>query len=327
MVKGFDLSRIINGLPRTTYPDFISSITTRENQSILSNGAYADGYDIVYVDYNNGADYIQRNAYLLETVIKWVNDHKSGIQPNTMLAMSMGGLVAQYALRDLEIGLANGAAGVAPHQVRLLITHDSPHQGANVPLSVQLLVRQLAGTSFSTPFGRPTRLVDRYPALGQARDALLSPAAQQLLRYQTTQASGLGGFGGFVIAASTSLYDSFQQEYQALLGPTGVPQDTPGQPCRVVASANGSECGRPQPFGPYAMLASLAYEGNAANIGLLDVLNPFSVAGIGGVGVGLGLLAAPVGLVAIGVTSLFALGLTGAYDLTAALNLRALPDQ
>ena len=30
-------------------------------------------YDIIYVDWNNGVDYMQRNAYALEEVIKWVN--------------------------------------------------------------------------------------------------------------------------------------------------------------------------------------------------------------------------------------------------------------
>ncbi|QKG59068.1 T9SS type A sorting domain-containing protein (plasmid) [Hymenobacter sp. BRD128] len=326
VVKGFDLSGFLP-ITHTTYSEFISKQFNTDGV-ILSNGANADGYDIVYVDFDNGTDYIQRNAYLLETVINWVNQHKTGTQPNTMLAMSMGGLVAQYALRDMEKDLANAVAGATPHQVRLLITHDAPHQGGNVPLSVQMLIRQLAGTSFSLPLGSTIRLVDRYPVLGQARDALLSPAAQQLLRYQTTHLGGSGGFANFVVAAPTSLYDSFQQEYQALLGPTGVPQGTPGQPCRVVACANGSECGRPQPFGPYAMLASLTYDGNATNFGLLDVLNVpiLSGAALGSLAT-LGVISGPAGIVGVGIISLFALGLTGSYDLTAALNLRALPDQ
>ncbi len=34
-------------------------------------------YDIIYVDWRNGTDYLQRNAYLLETIIQWVNANNS----------------------------------------------------------------------------------------------------------------------------------------------------------------------------------------------------------------------------------------------------------
>ena len=156
VVKGFDVSSIITDLRRTTYADFVGTIFTNENRGILSDGADLDGYDLVYVDFDNGTDYIQRNAFLLETVIKWVNARKlaaRSTQPNAMLAMSMGGLVAQYALRDIETDPANTAR---PHQVRLLITHDTPHQGANVPLGAQMAVRHLAGTTLRLPLGIDT---------------------------------------------------------------------------------------------------------------------------------------------------------------------------
>lgn len=244
-----------------------------------------------------------------------------------MLAMSMGGLVAQYALGEMERDLRNGVAGASPHQVRLLMTLDSPYQGANVPLSIQLLVRQLAMTTVGVPFGGSIRLTDRLPALGLARDALLSPTAQQLLRYQTTIAGNR--LFNIAVAAQTSLYDSFQQEYRALLAPTGgQPAGTAGRPLRIVAVANGSECGRPQPFQPYDMLAQLTYDGNAANFGLLDVLQvPILSGAAGGILAGLSVISGPAAIIGVGIASLFSLGLTGAYDLSAVLNLRALPNQ
>jgi alpha/beta superfamily hydrolase len=115
----------------------------------------------VYVDFDNGVDYIQRNAYLLETVIKWVNDHKVGNQPNKMLGLSFGGIIAQWALRDIEEAGSTANNEAYPHQVGLLITHDSPHQGANVPLSIQMLVRKLASTTIRNPipFSDDIRLV------------------------------------------------------------------------------------------------------------------------------------------------------------------------
>ena len=335
IVKGFDVSGFIGGPDtRSTYERFIVRQLNQTQGVVLSDGADLDGYDIVYVDFNNGTDYIQRNAFLLERVIRWVNEQKAAAnstQPNAMIAMSMGGLVAQYALRDIEVAgsVANNSA--YPHQVNLLITHDSPHQGANVPLSLQMTVRHLAGTVIRNPIGSDITLVDRYPLLGQAREALLSPAAQQMLRYQTKR--GVVTFGGVqfagpVEAAQTSLYDTFQQEYQALLGPAKVPVGTPGRPCRVVASSNGSECGRGQPYGPYAELARISYNDNIANFPLLNgfLATGTIFAGAGAV-LGAGLLTGPGVIIAAGALSIFALGMTGAYDLTAEYRLNALPDQ
>lgn len=41
-----------------------------------------DGYDIVFINYDNGIDYIQNNAYLMQRVIEWVNNNKVGTEPN-----------------------------------------------------------------------------------------------------------------------------------------------------------------------------------------------------------------------------------------------------
>ena len=312
---------------RFNYRSFIE-LSFNEGGVILSDGADLDGYDIVYVDFDNGTDFIQRNAYLLERVIRWVNENKTGTEPNVILSMSMGGLVSQYALRDIELAGSPANNSAFPHQVRLLITHDSPHQGANIPLSVQLSVVHLAGTTIRNPlpFSDDIRLVDRLPILGLARQALLSPAAQQMLRYQTTRATSSGGVGE-VQAAQTSGYDIFQQEYQSMLGAAKVPVGTPGRPCRVVASSNGSECGRGQPFEPYAELVRVSYSDNVANFPLLDGIG-FGVTAGGFVGAGLGLLfSGPVGIVGAGLIGIASLGLTGAYDLKAEYTLHALPDQ
>src|SRR5690606_29200013 len=55
-------------------------------------------YDIIYVNWENGTDYIQRNAYVLERVIEWVNQQKAlngSSEPNVVLGQSMGGLIAR----------------------------------------------------------------------------------------------------------------------------------------------------------------------------------------------------------------------------------------
>ncbi len=81
-----------------------------------------DHYDLIFVHWWNGTDYIQRNAYLLESVIQWVNANKVSnngvIEQNVITGFSMGGLVVRYALRDMELNSLN-------HNCRLFISHDA----------------------------------------------------------------------------------------------------------------------------------------------------------------------------------------------------------
>ncbi|MEJ7676406.1 MAG: hypothetical protein WKG06_00695 [Segetibacter sp.] len=90
-------------------------------------GTNMNVYDIIYVDWRIGTDYIQRNAYLLERIISWINANKEPlngvIQPNVIIGQSMGGLITRYALKDME---NNGVS----HQTRLFISYDSPHSEA-----------------------------------------------------------------------------------------------------------------------------------------------------------------------------------------------------
>lgn len=111
-------------------------------------------YDIIYINFKNGKDYMQRNAYLVQDIIKWVNSVKVGTQPNVVLGQSMGGVIARYALRDMENQFtANPSIPAWNHQTSLYISHDAPHQGANIPLALQYFARHLADQFVSTPLG------------------------------------------------------------------------------------------------------------------------------------------------------------------------------
>ena len=94
-------------------------------------------YDIIYVDWLNGVDDMRRNAELLETVIEWANTQKTdngSTEKNVVLGQSMGGVIARYALREMELENVD-------HETRLYISHDAPHQGANVPYGLQFMAR------------------------------------------------------------------------------------------------------------------------------------------------------------------------------------------
>jgi hypothetical protein len=139
------------------------------------------GYDIVYVDFNNGTDDIRRNAALLEEVIAWVNANKvpndnnaNIMEQNVVLGISMGGLVARYALAEMT-------KNNVETDTRLLITHDSPHQGANVPLSLQYLIRMTGGIEL---FGYTVR--DIFPQYNQTINLLNEEASRQMLIYRST---------------------------------------------------------------------------------------------------------------------------------------------
>jgi hypothetical protein len=62
-------------------------------------------YDLVFVDFFKPTDYIQANAYVLQKIIKWVNDEKranGSIAQNIVFGNSMGGIVARFALGDMH---------------------------------------------------------------------------------------------------------------------------------------------------------------------------------------------------------------------------------
>lgn len=99
---------------------------------------------MVYVNFYNPTDYIQRNAYAFERLIHWVNEQKAlngSTAPNVVLGTSMGGLVAAYALAHMHKLHVDNPTTIPDHDTRLLYTHDSPLKGVNTPIGVQRLVK------------------------------------------------------------------------------------------------------------------------------------------------------------------------------------------
>lgn len=217
-----------------------------------------NSYDIIYVDWNNGVDFIQKNAYVLEEVIKWVNTQKANngsTFQNVVLGQSMGGLVARYALKDMENKGLN-------HDTRLYVSHDTPHLGANVPLSVQHSARHLRNMYINTPIplllgevvlpiifnfadgvigiingntnwtvnGQPLQEVDYITPL-TAFSVADTPASRQMQYNWVNRNHQL----------KNAIHDIWQQELATLGYPVGYPAQ--GKPIRNIAISNGSECG------------------------------------------------------------------------------------
>lgn len=220
MVEGFDPpQRPI--LEQRHYDDFVADLSQPSNPVLLNTELENQGYDLIYIDFHNGGDYIQRSAYLVEEIITWVNAQKTAngsIEPNVVLGVSNGGLISRYALREMEM------MGI-PHDTRQYIAFDSPQQGANVPLGYQLMVLDIANMEI---YGHNLDLM--YPELHTAVEVLNNPAARQVLVYHGTSPNQ-------ATAERTTLMNWFSQN--------GYPAQ-----CELVVVSNGSNNGTGEPFAP-----------------------------------------------------------------------------
>ncbi len=189
-----------------------------------------EGFDVIILnahqyttdgkDIDGGADYIQRNAFVLAELIALINNDKVGDEELVVLGPSMGGLIARYALAYME-------QNSLPHETRLYISFDSPHRGANVPISLQYLINYL-GFEFGNQ---------------QAQDivntVLNSPAAKEML-VDHLVAHLAGGSQTdqdptkLLPEGAPDFRDAFQTELDAL----GFPQNV-----RNVSMINGSGIG------------------------------------------------------------------------------------
>lgn len=117
------------------------------------------GLDVVFVDWASGTRAVEENAALLQEVIALCNNYKLGTTPCAVVGMSMGGVISQIALRQMELqGL--------PHCTGLFVACDSPLRGAYLPWSM------LQAIEFFSVISSEAHALHL---------ALQSPAAQQLL--------------------------------------------------------------------------------------------------------------------------------------------------
>lgn len=235
MVDGFDpsdsrnITAIYNLL---TYTD-AGGVTRNLGDRIRNE----EGYDVVIVNFptytnaigrvvDGGADFIERNALSLVTVMEIINAQKVGTEQNVVIGPSMGGLISRYALRFMEQNSLN-------HQTRLWISFDSPHYGANVPIGVQHLFNYFAYGYGDSAGVKPL-----------INTMLRSPAAKQMLvdHFQAHISAGAGvALGNDPVVPSTGLpllptgYPGVRNNFQNLMNTMGFPQTT-----RNVSMINGS---------------------------------------------------------------------------------------
>jgi hypothetical protein len=285
VAEGFDPDDILKPEEQfgsSNITNFIYNINTSGSNNLINllTSTSLEQYDIVYVDWKHSGDFIERNALLLEKIIGIVNAQSSNA-PAVVLGQSMGGLVARWALRDMENKSIN-------HHVRMFISDDAPQQGANVPLAFQYASRQgrsiyynRAAYSLLNEYNGIAFVVNAGLNVGNAIKALFNGAPSNLLatvntdivrgalslQDQPSTREMLINYVNSKYQVDNTIHNSWQNslDYPATGNP--YPQGFSGQPCVLVGVSNGSECAATQPYSPGQALLSLTGSANTRFLG------------------------------------------------------------
>src|SRR5215203_3209813 len=260
VVEGFDAGHITNPELRfgtSKINDFYRTVNALTSGSPNLDNVIRNfpEYDIIYVGWRNGTDFLQRNGLLLETIIRWVNNNKEplpggGFADNVVLGISMGGAISRWALRDMETRLNQ------QHNTRMFISMDAPQQGANVPAAYQHLAKHARSIYLQTNVWGGVELF-QFITGGPSPFRVLSiadrPASRQML------INWVDGSGNI----DNTMHDQWQIELRNMGYPA---QDN----IRNIAISNGTECGTTQPFAPGAELLNINGKANTRFLG--DIL-------------------------------------------------------
>lgn len=282
VVEGFDLTTIISPETRFSSDDYINftksvffSGSNSLKDLISGSSATINGdqqYDIIYVNWDNGMDYIERNALVVEEVIKWVNAQKTiagSTEKNVLMGQSMGGIVCRYALLNMEQKIP-----AVIHQVRLFVSQDSPQQGASLPLSIQYLFNNIKNQVIQAPaywlFNGVSQVSQSLSLAGISINPINNPLpvfGSLLDRPAVAQMLINRSNGNYIIN------NIVHEKFYSTLNSRGFPtQDN----IRNVAISNGNECGKTQNFDQGDVLIS--YSGTKKLSFLQNILAPFAAA-------------------------------------------------
>jgi hypothetical protein len=229
-------------------------------------------YDIIYVNWYNGMDHIERNALVVEEVVRWVNAQKAiagSTFKNVLMGQSMGGIVCRLALLEMESPtVAPVQLPVVPHDVRLFVSQDSPQQGASMPLSIQYLyknaVRQVVNAPAYSLFAaasNASQVLSQSLPLNSFDNPI--PVMASLLDRPATKQMLINTIDGRY-QLDNALHNSFYTN----LNLRGFPSQ---QNIRNVAISNGSECGETQNFNQGDIL--IKYENGRKLSFLQDIIS------------------------------------------------------
>ena len=175
----------------------LGSNTANGTQDALFPLSLYFGADVGILDFADGGRDMVHNAQVVRGAVRFFRDRRS--RPTVgfgVVGVSMGGVVARYALAEMEDEQSRGLE--QPHGVAHFISLDAPQQGAVIDASLQDDIKALSEINSSL----------------QVPAALNSTAGKQLLSYAAFDSS------------TPSRHVYFWQQMQALNGNVGYPQQT-----------------------------------------------------------------------------------------------------
>jgi Secretion system C-terminal sorting domain/Putative serine esterase (DUF676) len=153
---------------------------------------------------DGGTDYIERNAFALVKLIQDLNSQlpTGSTEKLSIIGPSMGGQIARYALAYMENQEALGTPNMN-HNTRLFISFDSPHDGANIPVSVAQCLDHFGNfygqTEALTTYNQKIRCTVARQLLIEQIDGLNGLALFHSTYYNALKTNGINGNNGWPV--------------------------------------------------------------------------------------------------------------------------------
>lgn len=179
IIEGFDLPN--NHSIEDIYEDYVKSGDKR-----LSEIAGV-GYDYYIVNFNDTRIDLRQNAKGVIELLNYLKSIMTNDEQFVVIGESMGGVIARYVLTYMETDLykkdPNSPKPNQLHNTRLLITNDSPHQGAYVPIAYQMLYKNLVNSTVVKVLKVAKNFFPVLDDFDQMTKILNAPSVKQLLTY------------------------------------------------------------------------------------------------------------------------------------------------
>lgn len=229
----FNWATLVTGVEAEGYVDG-DPLRVQKSPELL-NKLYCAGFDICFIDFKSGEEYIESNGEALVTILDSLHSMlvtNQSTEKMVVCGASMGGLVAKYAVNKIEaLGHTNW--------INKFISFDSPQMGANIPLAVQFTLKHFKDLPHIDAI-ESTQDLEAIQSYNSAVDMIKSkyrkltcPSASQLVNYSCLSAN--------LSLTSSEIIPSPSMERIGLL--TNPYFNAWPQHCKKISISNGSRKG------------------------------------------------------------------------------------
>jgi hypothetical protein len=205
------------------------------NVNGMADNLRKDGFDLIILNYGDGTLSLEDKAKVVVALINEINlklIQEGSYHEIIILGPSEGAVVSRFALAQMEENSIN-------HRVKLFVSFDGPHQGANTPLSMQCYF-QFLELSFPRPGEPIPHLIISY----YLREYLIKPVMDIISAKPTRQL-----LTNNITDPTHIEHNNFYSSLNSLNFNYGYPRSS-----RNVAMTEGSLTGQSQGFEPGAFL-------------------------------------------------------------------------